>query len=51
MNKWPRHKAKTEARLCIEYLQTKNPVTRSVLQSILFKRGLESRNCFHRLIT
>ena len=49
MNKWPRCKPKTESRLSIEFLRTKNPVTRSVLRTILFNRGLESRNCFHKL--
>ena len=50
MNRWPKHKAKTEARLCIEYLRCRNPVTRSVFKTILFNRSLESRNYLHRLI-
>ena len=49
MNKWPRHKPKTEARLAIEFRRCKNPVTISVLRIILFNRSLETRNCFHRI--
>jgi len=49
MNRWPGNKGKTEARLLLEYLRTSNPVTRSVLRHILFIRGQESRNCFHKL--
>ena len=53
MNRWPKHKPKTEARICLEYMRTTNPVTRSVLRAILFSRELRSistsRNCLHKL--
>ena len=48
MNKWPKHKPKTEARILLEYLRTINPVTKAIRRQILFSRSLDSRNCFHR---
>ena len=48
LSAWPRHKPKTDARLTLEYLRAINPVTKSSIRAILFKRSLDSRDCAHR---